>query len=263
MKCCNLASLDDTHSRRGVSGLRGCSALDREIWSEFAANPEALASEASSALTNGLGVSVTSDSEPEHQYRDGTERMATVQVRGNQWFFREMILASYGEKCAVCQLPFRQLLVASHIVPWSSDKSTRMNPRNGLCLCGTHDLAFERGVVTIHADYTIRVPARFSRHSESDSAREWIFRYDGAQIHPPERWAPEPVLLSRRMELYKAAPPKRELATRRAVEGQKEAGNIVRFSDAPRGRHRRWNLALLRPAGGSAFRRSVCPLAEA
>ncbi len=69
----------------------------------------------------------------------GLDREAITKVRVNQHFFREMILANYRQRCAVCEVPFRAILVASHIVPWSLDKSQRMNPSNGICLCSLHD----------------------------------------------------------------------------------------------------------------------------
>src|SRR5665647_2819139 len=58
-------------------------------------------------------------------------------------FFRSLILSVYNEQCAICNMPVRRLLVASHIVPWSVDPSQRMNPRNGICLCSLHDRAFD------------------------------------------------------------------------------------------------------------------------
>src|SRR3954465_5756384 len=38
MKLCNFASLDPALKLRGIKGLAGASALDREMWEEFHAN---------------------------------------------------------------------------------------------------------------------------------------------------------------------------------------------------------------------------------
>ena len=50
MKCVNLASLDETHVRRGITGLTGVSRTDREVWEEFHRNPEPLCFEAATSL---------------------------------------------------------------------------------------------------------------------------------------------------------------------------------------------------------------------
>lgn len=199
MKCCNLASLDETHARRGVSGLTGVSRTDRAIWSEFREAPESLCYEAATALAGYLRVAPTPPDGTGMPEVAGGEREAVRRIRTNQWFFREMVLASYASGCAVCRLAVGQLLVAAHIVPWSADPDTRMNPRNGLCLCGTHDLAYERGVLLVLPDSTIQVASPYAVHRGSEPADTWLFRYHGQRLHPPERWPPDPELLSRRL----------------------------------------------------------------
>lgn len=199
MKCCNLASLDETHARRGVSGLVGASRIDRTIWSEFRETPELLCYEAATALAGYLGTPPIESDGPDISDLEGGEREVVRRVRTNQWFFREMILASYSTTCAVCRLAVGQLVVAAHIVPWSADAKNRMNPRNGLCLCGTHDLAYERGVLLILPDCTVQVASGYTRFRGSEPADAWLFRYHGQQLHLPERWPPDPELLTRRL----------------------------------------------------------------
>jgi putative restriction endonuclease len=200
MKCCNLASLDDAHTRRGVSGLTGVSRTDREIWNEFRRNPEQICFEAVTCLAGHLESPLVMPEDQGLPEVIGEDREAIRRIRMNQWFFREMILASYAMTCAVCRLAIGQLVVAAHIVPWSMDRTTRMNPTNGLCLCGTHDLAYERGVLLVLPDYSIRVAAQYGEFRGSEPADIWLFRYDGERLHLPERWPPDPQLLSRRLE---------------------------------------------------------------
>lgn len=197
MKCCNLASLDSTHRARGVKGLNKASTVDRELWSEFESNPDSVLFEAATAYGQ-LDFSITRVSDPELEQLEGTDRERLVRVRVNQYFFRELILSGYGERCAVCTLPIPQLLVASHIVPWAVDPSLRLNPRNGLCLCGTHDLAFERGFLRVHQDFSIEiaVPANFQT---SASVKDWLVRFDGARLELPQRWTPDPRFLERKL----------------------------------------------------------------
>src|SRR5205814_964257 len=56
MKLCNFASLDPVQQARGISGLSGASAADRQVWQEFHADWERLAfeSEQRRAALNGV-----------------------------------------------------------------------------------------------------------------------------------------------------------------------------------------------------------------
>lgn len=203
MKCCNISSLDDQHRRRGVVGLQKSANVEREIWQEFQDDPESVSFNAASALATlkGKPVEETDDDNIEPVPLVGLDRESLVRVRVNQRLFRAMILAGYREMCAVCELPIHSLLVASHIVPWSCDPSLRMRPDNGLCLCGTHDRAFETGLLRIGEDRIIRCSDRLAKYSKSESANQWLIRFDGAPISLPERWPPGAEFLRRRIEL--------------------------------------------------------------
>src|SRR4051812_27104393 len=56
MKACNFATLDPALQSRGIRGLSNLSNADREIWSEFATNAEALAAEAEDAAVRIAGM---------------------------------------------------------------------------------------------------------------------------------------------------------------------------------------------------------------
>lgn len=206
MKCCNLASLDETHQARGITALANVSNLDRSIWAEFQADPDAIGFQAASALAALEDRPVLPPSEVFELPTEGRERERVVRVRVNQRFFRELILAGYSESCAVCQLPLPALLVAAHIVPWSVDATLRMNPRNGLCLCGTHDLAFEHGHLRIYPDFVMRIEVPQRLHN-SVAVRDWLLRFDGRNFQPPQRWLPDPALLERKLALPRRTEP--------------------------------------------------------
>ena len=93
---------------------------------------------------------------------------------------------------------------------WSDSLATmlgtnRMNPRNGLCLCGTHDLAFEHGILLVQPDCMIQVASPFGEFRGTEAADTWLFRYRGQRLRSPERWPPDPELLSRRYAAMTAA----------------------------------------------------------
>jgi putative restriction endonuclease len=51
----------------------------------------------------------------------GKERETVIRQRVNQNSFRSMILANYNEICAITRICLPQLLIASHIIPWSDN----------------------------------------------------------------------------------------------------------------------------------------------
>lgn len=145
MKLSNFARLDPALQARGISGLQRGAKGEKEVWDEFRERPEALAFESQLLLAGKLGkpvedvAQIRTDDLP----RAAIEREALVRLRVNQSFFRRRILSAYEFQCCVTGLKVRELLVASHIVPWSQDATNRLNTRNGLCLNPLHDRAFD------------------------------------------------------------------------------------------------------------------------
>jgi putative restriction endonuclease len=44
----------------------------------------------------------------------------------------------------------KRMLVAGHIKPWKdSEPSERLDPRNGLAACPSHEVAFDTGLLTV------------------------------------------------------------------------------------------------------------------
>lgn len=74
-----------------------------------------------------------------------------------QALFRNQPMLSYSRRCALCNTQHPSMLVAAHIVPWSLDSKNRLNPRNGILLCKTHDAAFEVGILHIWPDCTVEL----------------------------------------------------------------------------------------------------------
>lgn len=72
-----------------------------------------------------------------------------VQTRTVQGEFRSALFVKTPHKCPVCGFDFKNLLIASHIKPYSKCEDTydAMNPNNGLLMCPICDKLFE------HANY--------------------------------------------------------------------------------------------------------------
>lgn len=78
-----------------------------------------------------------------------TEKMALVKSRIGQSKFKEKLMEKYGEKCAICSMKYKELLVASHVKEWSeSAPQERMDTENGLLLCTVHDSVFDKHLIS-------------------------------------------------------------------------------------------------------------------
>ncbi|MCL4780939.1 MAG: HNH endonuclease [Gammaproteobacteria bacterium] len=204
MKLTNIASLDPAITLSGRKGLEGASTTDKAMWEEAQADWERFAEEAQLALT--LFGATTDRTPPANDSDDytGHNRTVTTTTRVGQDFFRRSVLSAYNYRCCITGLSVPTLLVASHIVPWSSDAKNRLNPRNGLCLSMLHDKAFDAGIIGIAADMTIRISRKHAVKSDPffDSA---LLAYDGRPIVPPEKFHPlEEFLAYHRQHIFSA-----------------------------------------------------------
>ena len=193
-KLVNFASLDPSLKRRGIKGAVNVSHLDREIWEEFYSDWDRLAYESEVLRAKRLGEPIESvvEIDPMELPRSGQDRKAFVKVRVNQSFFRATVLAAYEFQCCITGLAIPDLLNASHIIPWSKDEKHRVNPRNGLCLNAIHDRAFDRGLLTITAEYKVRISTSIGKSSgRNDAVQHLLTRYDGEKIRLPRKFLPD------------------------------------------------------------------------
>ncbi|HQZ75411.1 MAG TPA: HNH endonuclease, partial [Chitinophagaceae bacterium] len=109
----------------------------------------------------------------------------------NQSVFRTIVLATYNNTCCITSINNTNLLIASHIVPWSKDQKNRLNPTNGLCLNALHDKAFDKGLITISAkDYTIRVSSKLKGEKNLQFIELNFIEYEGKKINLPDKFLP-------------------------------------------------------------------------
>lgn len=192
-KLANLASLDPVLKKRNIAGASNRGKLDAEIFEEFSGNWERLAFESEKLLAQKLGKPIEDIAEVEEfdLPKAGKERASLVKIRVNQSFFRKAVLAAYNFQCCVTGLEIPELLNASHIIPWSKDEENRVNPRNGLCLNAIHDRAFDRGLLTITSDLTVKVSKSVKQRKVSEAVQDFLLRYDGMEIKKPSRFLPD------------------------------------------------------------------------
>lgn len=93
---------------------------------------------------NKLGLELPSDSELESQSgttpREFASSLVSRRIRSNR--FRQEVMRAHGSVCACCSMDIIQLLEAAHIRPVEHDGSDHVG--NGMPLCPTHHLAFDR-----------------------------------------------------------------------------------------------------------------------
>lgn len=161
-------------------------------WNKFAlesqAMVEALLAESRTELAAQLSTEIFEE-DTDARY-SAESKIAQTQIRVGQHFFRRAVLSAYGGRCCITGLAHPSLLVASHIVPWRSDKNNRLNPRNGLCLSTLHDKAFNQGLITIKPDFTIKISSSAREIADNRFASEWLIALDGRQIVMPEKFSP-------------------------------------------------------------------------
>lgn len=78
-----------------------------------------------------------------------TERSGLVNSRVGQGAYRKRIIHRWEYKCAVTNFNKLDILIASHIVPWSkATDHERLDVNNGLLLSPTYDALFDKHLIT-------------------------------------------------------------------------------------------------------------------
>jgi len=192
MKIGNFGRLDPRLKQRGISGLSHGSKMENDVWNEFHGNWEKLIYESEQLIAKFAGEHVEAAVDIDlASLPQGQERERVVRERVNQNFFRRAILSSYNQKCCITGLEMPDLLIASHIIPWTKNKQERLNPRNGLCLNALHDKAFDRGLITVSTGYQVMLSGAIRRLDASEAVKDFFVKFDGETIFVPEKFSPK------------------------------------------------------------------------
>ena len=111
-------------------------------------------------------VLLTSPKEPkavEETYKkpNKTERKGLVTSRVGQGLYRRDLLNKFQNKCAVTGAELKEILIASHIVPWkdSSDEERR-DVNNGILLSPTYDALFDKHLISFDDSGSIIISSK-------------------------------------------------------------------------------------------------------
>ena len=180
------------HDLDNKGGLKNGAKLDKNIWKEFSDNPKKIMYESEVARARFENKIIEEIAVEEYgiEISESEEREQKIQARIGQNIFRKAVLSSYDEKCCITGLAAVELLNASHIIPWS-EKRSRLDPRNGLCLNVLHDRAFDRGLMTILPDGEIIISKYLQEQANKCDESAFIADYAGKTMYMPDKFRPK------------------------------------------------------------------------
>ncbi|NHN27080.1 HNH endonuclease [Flavobacterium jejuense] len=193
MRLGNFASIDPFHQKRGVGGLPNGRKQVQPIWDEFFHNQEELLFLSEQILAEKENSTI------ENKYHEllfdlkdikGETKIRAVKTRVNQSVFRQMVLANYGTKCAITGIDMPELLLASHIMPWSKNEEHRLNPENGICLSALYDKAFDKGIIGINQNYEVILSSSLKKKNNSDFFQTHFAPIEKLKITEPLKYLP-------------------------------------------------------------------------
>lgn len=109
-----------------------------------------------------------------------------IQIRIKQSTFRKKVLENFNYKCCLTGVTENELLVASHIIPWSTKIDTRLSPHNGLCLSTLYDSLFDKGYFTLNEKYEVIIASKLDELSLQ--TQNWLNEISGKVISNPVQY---------------------------------------------------------------------------
>ena len=194
MRLNNFASVDPFHQQRGIGGLTGGKKQVEPIWNEFIDNKEELLFESERILAEKEKITIEdkfAETLRGTEHLKGEYKLREVKIRINQNVFRQIVLANYDNKCAVTGIDIPDLLVASHIVPWSKNEQERLNPENGICLSPLYDRAYDKGYIGINRRFEIVLSSELKKKSKQEYYSKYFASLGGSKILMPKKYFPK------------------------------------------------------------------------
>ena len=199
LRLVNYASYDPQLKQRGISGMTHGGKKCGEYWNEYTSDRERLLFESENILAQREGTTI--EKKYEQEIRDipqgitGETKIREVKTRVNQNVFRQIVLSNYDNRCALTGIDLSELLVASHIIPWSRNEQERLNPENGICLSSLYDKAFDKGLIS----FTDNKRVIFSTRLKENVGKEYYAKYfepvENVMLVTPRKYHINPAFL--------------------------------------------------------------------
>ena len=194
LRLVNFASVDPVLKERGVKGMDGGKKIVQPIWDEFFNNQEELIFLSEKILAEKENFTV--EQKFENLFFDikelkGEVKLREIKTRVNQNVFRQMVISNYTGKCAISGIDIPELLVASHIVPWSINEEERLNPENGICFSALYDKAFDKGLIGIDEQYKILLSKNIKKNKEAIYYDKYVDHLENQTLTLPQKYLPK------------------------------------------------------------------------
>ena len=199
MRLNNFASVDPYHQQRGVGGLPGGKKQVEPIWEEFINNKDELLFESERILAEKEKVRLEdkfAETLAGTEHLKGEYKIREVKTRVNQNVFRQIVLANYDFKCAITGIDIPELLLASHIIPWSKNEKERLNPENGICLSPLYDRAYDKGYIGINEKFEILISPVLRNKSKAEYHLKHFQVLVGSKLIMPKKYYPKKEFLA-------------------------------------------------------------------
>lgn len=193
IRLANFASVDPYHKQRGVGGLQNGGNAIQSIWDEFFNNQEELVFQSEKILAEKENTTIESKFEDilsDIKDLKGEDVIREVRTRVNQSVFRKMVLSNYNNKCAITGIDIPELLLASHIIPWSKNEEHRLNPENGICFSALYDKAFDKGLIGINTNHEIVFSDAIKKKRETEFYQTYFSPIENQKIIVAQKYLP-------------------------------------------------------------------------
>ena len=203
MRLNNFAACDPYHQQRGIKGLVGGLKQCQPIWDEFSANREDLIFESENILAQKQDKTI------ESKFNDyildindlkGETKVREIKTRVNQNVFRQIVLSNYNIKCAIANIDIPELLIASHIIPWSMNEKERLNPENGICLSPLYDKAFDKGLIGVNNNYEVVLSNNLKQNISKEYYSNFFQPIEKKKLNLPHKYLPKKEYLEWHMD---------------------------------------------------------------
>ncbi len=86
------------------------------------------------------------------------EKEEIIKSRRGQGIYQANLLNKYNRECVITKISASQVLIASHIKPWSvCNNNERLDVNNGLILSATYERLFDSGLITFDSTGALKV----------------------------------------------------------------------------------------------------------
>ncbi len=98
-----------------------------------------------------------------------TERTGLVTSRVGQGYYRQQIIEKWNGQCPVTNCDITEILISSHIVPWSeSTDDEKLDPNNGILLSPNIDSLFDRHLISFEDSGEIIISEKISEENRKN-----------------------------------------------------------------------------------------------